>query len=95
MSPLLEELLFANWSLDVATFNITKARQIMQSMGFGTGWDTTFPGTSEVNWSNTTFAIFNYSYNIGNTFRENLLFLLQDNLDKIGIEITDAGMDPL
>ncbi len=92
MSPLLEDLLFANWSLDTATFNITKARGIMQSMGFGTGWDTTFPGTSEVNWSSITFATFNYSYDTGNTFRENLLFLLQDNLDKIGIEITDAGV---
>ncbi|MHA1915372.1 MAG: ABC transporter substrate-binding protein [Promethearchaeota archaeon] len=95
MSPLLEDLLYANWSLDIAIFNITKAREIMQSMGFGTGWDTTFPGTSEVSWSSSTFASFNYSYNIGNTFRENLLVLLQDNLDTIGIEIIDTGMDPL
>jgi parallel beta-helix repeat protein len=94
-SPLLEDLLFANWTLDAATFNITKAREIMQSMGFGGGWDTTFPGISETNWSSTTFASFNYSYNIGNEFRENLLPLLQDNLGNIGIEITDAGVSPL
>jgi len=91
-SPLLENLLFANWSFDVATYNVTKARETMQSMGYGVGWDTTFLGTSEVNWSSASFATFNYSYNFGDIFRENLLILLQDNLDKIGIEITDAGM---
>ncbi|MHA1992384.1 MAG: right-handed parallel beta-helix repeat-containing protein [Candidatus Hodarchaeales archaeon] len=91
-SPILENLLFANWSLDVATHNITKAREFMQSMGFGVGWDTVFPGISEVNWSSALFASFNYSYYLEDTFRHSLLFTLQGNLDKIGIEITDAGM---
>ncbi|MHA1985460.1 MAG: NosD domain-containing protein [Promethearchaeota archaeon] len=91
-SPLIEDLLFANWSYDVAIYNVTKAREIMQNMGFGIGWDTTFPGTTEVNWASASFASFNYSYYFGDTFRQSLLFLLQDNLDKIGIEIIDAGM---
>jgi len=38
-SPLPESIIFANWSHDVATYNVTKAREIMQSMGFGIAWD--------------------------------------------------------
>jgi len=91
-SPIPENMPYANWSFDIATFNISKAREIMQSMGFGIGWDTTYPGTNEAEWSAATFRTYNYTYNIGNTLREDILVLLQDNLDKIGIEVTDAGM---
>lgn len=36
--------------------NITYARELMQSMGFGLGWDTTYQGTSEANWTTAQFA---------------------------------------
>ncbi|MBY9009535.1 MAG: hypothetical protein KGD74_06690, partial [Candidatus Lokiarchaeota archaeon] len=36
-------------------------------------------------------ATFNYTYNIGNDMRENMLTLLTDNCDYIGINIVDAG----
>jgi len=85
-SPVPEGILYANWSFDVATYNLTKAREYMVSMGYGDlGW-------SNAQWQAATFATFNYTYNIGNSFRENLLILLQDNLDLIGIEVIDAGM---
>jgi len=85
-SPVPEGILYANWSFDVATYNLTKAREYMVSMGYGDlGW-------SNATWQAATFATFNYTYNNGNWFRENMLTLLQDNLDLIGIEVTDAGM---
>ncbi len=85
-SPIPEGIFYANWSFDVATMNVTKARLIMQSMGYGIGF------TTDAEWETATFATYNYSYNIGNTFRENLGVLLQENLAKIGIKVEDAGM---
>ena len=91
-SPIPEGIGYANWSFNVATYNVSQARMIMQSMGFGTTWDPTFPGVNESQWQAASFASFNYTYNIGNTFRENIGLLLQNNLDLIGINVTDAGM---
>ncbi len=85
-SPIAERIKFANWSFNVATYNVSYARTIMQSMGFGIGF------TTDVEWQAATFATFNYTYNIGNQFREDVLVLLQDNLDLIGIDVTDEGM---
>ncbi|MFX1365804.1 MAG: ABC transporter substrate-binding protein, partial [Promethearchaeota archaeon] len=84
-------ILYANWSNNYATFNITRAREIMQSMGFGVGWDTDFPGVDEELWSNALFATFNYSYNVENLHRSALYPLLCECLDRIGIEIIDGG----
>jgi ABC-type transport system substrate-binding protein len=73
-------------TIQAATYNLTRAREIVVSMGFGDmSWNDT-------EWQTATFATWNYSYNIGNDFREDLLILLQDNLDLIGIEIIDQGM---
>ncbi|MFX1478808.1 MAG: ABC transporter substrate-binding protein [Promethearchaeota archaeon] len=91
-SPIPLGIKYANWSLNVPIFNLTHARLVMQSMGFGIGFDL----YSDAEWLNqestSPFAIFNYTYNIGNTLREDILILLQDNLAKIGIRVTDAGM---
>ena len=82
----------ANWSLTVPNLNLTRARQIMQSMEFGVGFNV----YDDIEWVNqeatAPFATFNYTYNIGNTFREDMLVLLQDNLGKIGITVVDNGM---
>ncbi len=69
-----------------AYYNVTKAREIMNSMGFGIGF------TTDAEWIAASFENFNYTYNIGNDFRENLFVLLTDNLDLIGIDVDDAGM---
>jgi ABC-type transport system substrate-binding protein len=91
-SPLPESMYLANYSLDVPTYNITKAREIMQNMGFGKGWDTNFPGSHENLWQSATFASYNFTYNNGNTIREALCTLLQNNLNDIGIDIIRANM---
>jgi ABC-type transport system substrate-binding protein len=73
-------------NIQAATYNLTKARELVQSMGFGVGF------TTDAQWEGATFATWNYTYNIGNDFREDLLVLLQDNLALLGIEIIDQGM---
>ena len=73
-------------AIQAAIYNLTKAREIMVSMGFGDmGW-------TDLQWEGGHFENFNYSYNIGNDFREDMFVLLTDNLEKIGIDVDDAGM---
>ena len=91
-SPIPEGISYANWTFDEAFLNISYAREIMQSMDFGIGLNVTPGSSDEAAWQAATFATFNYTYNIGNSFREDILVLLQDNLGKIGIVVEDAGM---
>jgi len=73
-------------NIKAATLNLTKAREYMVSMGLGSmGW-------TDGDWISANFVSWNYSYNIGNDFREDLLILLQDNLALIGINVIDGGM---
>ncbi|MHA1212507.1 MAG: ABC transporter substrate-binding protein, partial [Candidatus Heimdallarchaeota archaeon] len=91
-SPFPENMVYANWSYNVADFDVASARETMQSMGFGIGWDTTFGGPDEANWAAASFATFNYTYNIGNSFKEDLGVFLETSLDLIGIDVISYGM---
>ena len=91
-SPIPEGIVYANWTFDEPFLNLSYAREIMKGMGFGVGWNVTEGSINEDDWLGATFATFNYTYNIGNSFREDVLVLLQDNLGKIGIAVEDAGM---
>ena len=88
-SPIPKGIKYANWSFNIPTYNLTHAREAMQSMGFGTG----FNNSDDNEWINQTnydpFAALNYTYILGNEFRENMLIFLQENLEKIGIEVLD------
>ena len=53
----------------------------MQSMGFGVGLNL----YDDSVWEASTFLSLNYTYNIGSQIREDLYYLLADNLGKIGI----------
>ncbi len=91
-SPIPLGVTYANWSFNVPILNLTRARQVMQSMGFGVDFNV-YDDTYWVDQEETApFATFNYTYNRGNTFREDMLVLLQDNLGKIGITVVDDGM---
>ncbi len=90
-SPIPLGITYANWSFNVPILNLTRARQVMQSMGFGVDFNV-YDDTDWVYQEETApFATFNYTYNRGNTFREDMLVLLQDNLGKIGITVVDDG----
>ena len=64
----------------------SKAREIVVTMGLG------YMNWTDAQWKAADFQTWNYSYNIGNPFREDLLILLQDNLDLIGIEVIDQPL---
>ena len=79
-----------NESVTAANFNITKAREIMVSMGFGVGF------TTEAQWTNvaesaTPFLDVLYTYIIGNAFREELFVGLHNWFKLIGINVIDDG----
>jgi len=78
---------FANYSSQHAILNLTKARSIMNTMGLGIGF------TTDSQWQAATFRSVNFTYNLGNKFREDMLVLLQQNLDLIGITVTDNGKE--
>jgi peptide/nickel transport system substrate-binding protein len=83
---------YANYSSQEAFYNVTRAREIMNSMGLGVGF------TTDAEWqavaaSGTPFEDFNYTYNVGNKFREDMLILLQQNMADIGVAITDNGQE--
>lgn len=74
-------------TIQAPTYNLTKAREIVVSMGFGDmGW-------SDAQWQSVSLKSFNYTYKIGHEFQECLLLFLRDNLALIGIEVIDQGMD--
>ena len=85
-----------NASVVLADFDITAARIAMQSMGFGVGLNTTFPGTDDAAWSAATFAsdalggpidMNRFSWSTSN-LRINQLMAL--NFDWIGVDTDET-----
>ena len=66
--------------------DIEAARLLMQSMGFGVGF------TTEAEWTSAAFLSIPYTYNIGNTFREDLYVSVQNTMDLIGVDVVDDGV---
>ena len=85
--PIPEGIAYANYSSTEATLNLTKARLLMNNMSFGINF------TSDAEWQAAEFRTVNYTYNLGNKFREDMLVLLQNNLDYIGITVIDNGLE--
>ncbi|MFX1405999.1 MAG: ABC transporter substrate-binding protein [Promethearchaeota archaeon] len=115
--PIPEGITYSNWTgTQEPVTNLTHARLIMQSMGFGldeygTPWgvdpdmdddgevdDPTDDTTNNYNWSRAAtrppgpFRIVNFTYNIGNQFREDILTMVTNQLSLLGIQVTGAGM---
>ncbi len=95
-SPLPDGVLYANNTNKVATFNISYARSVMQSMGYGIGWDTDYPGVDETLWTSSTFAIDEFGVSIdlnlfpNSQFNSLLNSLLMSDLSKIGIDLSET-----
>ena len=82
-------------NIKAATRNLAKARQILVDAGITNltaNNDTTGPIADA--WKAADFQSWEYWYNIGNDFREDLGVLLLDNLDQIGITVIDGGWSP-
>ncbi|MFX1590060.1 MAG: ABC transporter substrate-binding protein, partial [Promethearchaeota archaeon] len=91
-SPVPDGIRYANSTFDYPVLNLTRARLNIQSLGYGIGFDLYSDEEWEYAAFNTPFATYNYTYNFGYEIREDILDLLQDNLAKIGIKVTAAGM---
>jgi len=91
-SPVPKGIRYANWTFDLPVLNLSRARSVMQSMGYGVGWNITPGSPDDGKWQNATFLTLNYTENVNSGFRVDILLLLQDNLGKIGIVVEDAGM---
>ncbi len=94
-SPIPKGILYHNDAFDYPVLDLTIARQALL--------DANWPGTEgltvtdDAAWvakaaSATPLATYNYTYNIGNEMREDMLIVCQDNFAKIGVAVTDAGM---
>ncbi len=92
-----------NSSVVGGRYNIPYARQLMQKMGFGEGWDvgsqigdTFFPGTDEAQWTTAAFIPstgnytdneINFYHRQGSYFSERLIQRFSEDMDLIGIKI--------
>jgi peptide/nickel transport system substrate-binding protein len=93
-SPIPEGMLYSNWSFEVPTYNLRKAREAMQSMDFGVGWNVTPDGPDEYLWQGTTFITLNYSAPYGRfgLCDDPTMLIMEKYLKKIGIEVEHACM---
>ena len=87
----------------VPQYNVTEARLVMQSMGFGVGLDVGkhnatgfYPGTQEASWSAATFFSddlgypIDVNYHSGSGFNRDLNDLIFHDLDLIGIDTQET-----
>jgi len=84
----------------VAQCNISAAREVMQSMGFGVGWDVGthgigdfVPGVDEIFWTNANFRQLEMNHHEGSGNSRNLNDLLTYDLDRIGITTVETTRD--
>ena len=91
----------------VAQYNVPEARLVMQSMGFGVGWDVGAQvgdvftgGANEADWLAATFFgdtygyLIDLNYHAGSRFNRDLNDLIDYNLNFIGISIATYIIDP-
>ncbi len=81
---------------DVPKYNVIKARQILIEAGYTEGYDLDENSTDE-DWkdiaeSNYPILSTDYAYYLGNTLKEDIGFLIRDNLKNIGIHVTVSGL---
>jgi peptide/nickel transport system substrate-binding protein len=86
-SPVPNGVLYSNYSLNYPYLNISHARKVMQSIGFGNS------SMTDEEWEAAKFVSFNFTYFNGTSFYRSLFHLLKNNLSRIGIEILDAGLE--
>jgi peptide/nickel transport system substrate-binding protein len=91
-SPIPLGMEHSNWSFTNPYMNVTKARMYMQQAGYGTTLNATEGGPDDIIWKGSAFMTVNYTANLGNSFREDILILLQNNLGALGIVVEDALM---
>ncbi|MFW9865555.1 MAG: ABC transporter substrate-binding protein [Candidatus Thorarchaeota archaeon] len=67
--------------------SVKKAREYMQSMGFGIAWDSNFPGTNEMEWMTASFRTIEVNEIFGHSTNIALNLLLESSWSLIGVDI--------
>ena len=92
-SPIPYGVMYGKNTYDVAIENLTKARLLMQGMGFGTGLALDDDPAWIAQTGSDPFRTINFTYNLGNKFREDMYLLTKLNLAKIGVMVEDGGSE--
>ena len=84
----------------VAQYNISAAREVMQDMGYGVGWDVGThvggvftPGTDNALWEAANFRQFEMNHHQGSGNSRKLNDLLSFDLERIGIKTNETTRD--
>ncbi|MFX0083589.1 MAG: ABC transporter substrate-binding protein [Candidatus Hodarchaeota archaeon] len=85
-SPIPNGVIYSNYSLNFPDLNISHARELMQSMGYGNA------SMTDEEWEGANFISFNFTFILSSFYYTRLFLSLQNNLSKVGIEIQDAGL---
>ncbi len=93
VSPVPVGIKWHNGTFNYPTYDLAHARTVMNNMGFGLGYtDQDWIDAANSVGGKTPFLTLNYTYNTGNPIREGILDLVQDNFEKIGVVVEDAGV---
>jgi len=105
LSPIPMGIDMANWTNTPLGYDVGAARLLMQVAGYGLAWNASYEMEGAINedteeyynldhpkWRTANFLTYNYTYNIGNSFREDMLIYLADALKDIGIKVLNDGM---
>lgn len=96
-SPIPLGIFYANWTFQVATTNITKARLLLQTMGYGVGFNI----SNDQEWLDATlyspFRVLNFTYNkyLRQKFHMDIYNMLVTQSRFVGINISARQWDPL
>jgi peptide/nickel transport system substrate-binding protein len=77
-----------NSSVEIIDMDIPTARALMQSMGYGVGWDTAYPGTDEASWTGANFRTIEVNEFQDHTSNQKMNALLAQNYALIGVTIS-------
>ncbi|MFX1355115.1 MAG: ABC transporter substrate-binding protein, partial [Promethearchaeota archaeon] len=80
-----------NSSVTSANYDLLIARQTLIDAGIAVGYPLN-PDPNDVYWISNPLISLNYTYNIGNSFREDVYDALEVWLPRVGIQIVDDGI---
>jgi peptide/nickel transport system substrate-binding protein len=90
-SPVPAGVLYSNYTLDTAELDLTTARQVMQSMGYGLGQDTS--SANNAWWEAQTFRSLTITVQNDNDNRQDAAQSIKNSLESIGISVTVSEVE--
>jgi ABC-type transport system substrate-binding protein len=75
-----------NASVQIIDTDIKRARELMQSMGFGVGWDTDYPGTDESLWTAASFRTVELNRHFGSSTNEQMNQNMDQTFGLVGVD---------